>query len=45
MFPLINNILMDNSKIILELEEFGFEKDQIELALKISTNKEEIIET
>ena len=36
---------MDNSKLRKELEEeFGFEKDKIELALKFSNIKEEIVE-
>jgi len=35
---------MDNYKLVKELEEFGFEKDQIELAIKFTQDKEQIIE-
>lgn len=35
---------MDNSKNIKDLEELGFEKQHIDLASKISTNKEEMVE-
>lgn len=35
---------MDNNELLKELEEFGFDKAQIELAIKFTQNKEEIIE-
>ena len=35
---------MEKSKIMKDLEELGFEKQYIELALQFSSDKEEIVE-